>query len=141
MTDVLQEVLAANQAYAASFGDKGKLALPPARRFAAGVTEDVLRIRSHPLVPARIPIHGYIFEVKSGRLIEVEAATSAGTRAILSHRVETHPGGPGTLVASVTATPTATLAIQPAWVTGAADVVEHRGLPDYRHTGRRSAAV
>src|ERR1700712_1449600 len=31
---VLPEVLAANEAYAASFGDKGALALPPARRFA-----------------------------------------------------------------------------------------------------------
>ena len=31
---VLPEVLAANEAYAADFGDKGKLALPPARRFA-----------------------------------------------------------------------------------------------------------
>src|SRR5262245_194030 len=34
MDPVLQEVLAANEAYAASFGDKGKLAMPPARRFA-----------------------------------------------------------------------------------------------------------
>jgi len=34
MAPVLQEVLAANEAYAASFGDKGKLAMPPARRFA-----------------------------------------------------------------------------------------------------------
>jgi carbonic anhydrase len=31
---VLEEVVAANQAYAETFGDKGKLALPPARRFA-----------------------------------------------------------------------------------------------------------
>jgi carbonic anhydrase len=34
MAPVLQDVLAANEAYAASFGDKGKLAMPPARRFA-----------------------------------------------------------------------------------------------------------
>src|SRR6516165_8552640 len=34
MAPVLQQVLAANEAYAASFGDKGKLAMPPARRFA-----------------------------------------------------------------------------------------------------------
>lgn len=34
MARVLQEVLAANEAYAASFGDRGKLAMPPARRFA-----------------------------------------------------------------------------------------------------------
>ena len=34
MTKVLHEVLAANDAYAGAFGDKGKLPLPPARRFA-----------------------------------------------------------------------------------------------------------
>jgi len=34
MTKVLHEVLAANDAYAAAFGDKGKLPLPPARHFA-----------------------------------------------------------------------------------------------------------
>ncbi len=34
MSQILQEVLAANARYAASFGDKGKLAMPPARRFA-----------------------------------------------------------------------------------------------------------
>jgi len=34
MSDVLTQVLAANEAYAKAFGDKGKLAMPPARRFA-----------------------------------------------------------------------------------------------------------
>jgi carbonic anhydrase len=34
MSQILQEVLAANAQYAANFGDKGKLPLPPARRFA-----------------------------------------------------------------------------------------------------------
>jgi hypothetical protein len=34
MTKVLNEVLAANEAYARDFGEKGKLPLPPARRFA-----------------------------------------------------------------------------------------------------------
>jgi len=34
MSKVLDQVLAANREYAASFGDKGKLALPPARKFA-----------------------------------------------------------------------------------------------------------
>ena len=42
------------------------------------VLDDVLRIRSHPLVPSSIPIYGYIYDVKSGKLIEVEAATKAG---------------------------------------------------------------
>lgn len=190
MTTLLHEVLHANQAYAAGFGDKGSLALPPARRFAiltcmdarldpakyaglsegdahvirnaggrasddairsliishkllgtlewfvihhtdcgmelftddiisglleksletakvdasgwhdvgtgpgssAGryikwhtftnneksVVEDVERIRSHPLVPKNIPIYGYIYDVRSGRLVEVPQATTAG---------------------------------------------------------------
>jgi carbonic anhydrase len=34
MTKVHDEVLAANETYAAKFGDKAKLAMPPARRFA-----------------------------------------------------------------------------------------------------------
>ena len=42
------------------------------------VVDDVLRIRTHPLVPSSIPIYGYIYDVKSGQLIEVEAATKAG---------------------------------------------------------------
>ena len=190
MASVLSEVLSANEKYAASFGDKGKLALPPARQFAiltcmdarlhpskfaglaegdahvirnaggrasddairslaisykllgtkewfvihhtncgmelfsdevmsgllesslktavledtrwkdvgpgpgsvhgkyvkwltitnleASVVEDVQRIRSHPLVPGSIPIYGYIFDVKTGRLLEVKKATEAG---------------------------------------------------------------
>jgi carbonic anhydrase len=186
MSKVLQEVVAANQQYAADFGDKGKLAMPPARRFAiltcmdarldpakfAGLAEgdahvirnaggrasddairslvisykllgtrewfvihhtncgmefftddvmrgllanslepaaltdkgfqdvgkgpgsrageyvewltirdqeqsvrdDVQRIREHPLVPENIAIFGYIYDVKSGRLVEVPEA-------------------------------------------------------------------
>jgi carbonic anhydrase len=42
------------------------------------VTEDVLRIKNHPLVPKDIPIYGYIYDVKSGKLIEVPEATAAG---------------------------------------------------------------
>ena len=190
MSNVLQEVLAANASYAESFGDKANLALPPARHFAiltcmdarldpasyAGLAEgdahvirnaggrasddairslvisykllgtrewfvihhsncgmelftdevirdllsnsletasfdgehwhdhgkgpgasegqfidwltikdqpgsvltDVKRIRNHPLVPREIPIYGYIYDVKTGRLVEVPAATEAG---------------------------------------------------------------
>ena len=190
---VLPEVLAANEAYAADFGDKGQLALPPARQFAiltcmdarldpakyAGLAEgdahvirnaggrasddairslvisykllgtaewfvihhtdcgmefftdevirdllgksletaalgpdgfydvgkgpgspeaafidwltisdqtgsvrdDVQRIRNHPLVPAGIAIYGYVYDVKSGRLIEVPEARSIGRAA------------------------------------------------------------
>ncbi len=193
MSDILNEVLAANRAYADGFGDKGSLALPPARGFAvltcmdarldpakyAGLAEgdahvirnaggrasddairslvisykllgtreffvihhtdcgmqlftdevmrgllassletastddsgwhdtgagpgstegdyidflpfsdneksvvaDVQRIRSHPLVPGRIPIYGYIYDVKTGKLIEVPEATAIGRAA------------------------------------------------------------
>ena len=42
------------------------------------VVEDVRRIRGHPLVPARIPIYGYVYDVRTGRLIEVGEATEAG---------------------------------------------------------------
>lgn len=42
------------------------------------VVEDVLRIRNHSLVPANIPVYGYIYDVKSGNLIEVPEATQAG---------------------------------------------------------------
>ena len=190
MSRILDEVMAANQRYAATFGDKGKLALPPARRFAiltcmdarldparyaglaegdahvirnaggrasddairslvisykllgtkewlvihhtdcgmqlftdevigrlleqsletatidgegwhdhgigpgsvhghyikwhtisdleGSVVEDVTRIRSHPLVPGTIPIYGYLYDVGTGSMIEVKAATAAG---------------------------------------------------------------
>src|SRR3954462_6440169 len=39
------------------------------------VVDDVTRIRRHPLVPKTIPIYGYIYDVKTGRLVEVEDAT------------------------------------------------------------------
>jgi carbonic anhydrase len=190
MSDVLKQVLAANQSYSHNFGEKGKLALPPARHFAvltcmdarldpakyAGLAEgdahvirnaggrasddairslvisykllgtreffvihhtdcgmqfftsqgmrgllansletaelradgfhdvgrgpgsrageyiewltvadpqqavidDVSRIRNHPLIPPTIPIYGYIYDVKTGNLIEVEKATAVG---------------------------------------------------------------
>jgi carbonic anhydrase len=190
MSQILSEVIAANTRYSASFGDKGKLALPPARRFViltcmdarldpakfAGLAEgdahvirnaggrasddairslvisykllgtseffvihhtdcgmeffsnevirgllassletaeltaqgfrdvgkgpgsrageyiewltikdqrqavldDVARIRSHPLVPKSIPVYGFLYDVRSGKLIEVEGARIAG---------------------------------------------------------------
>src|ERR1700761_5624781 len=34
MSEILKEVLLANSSYSQAFGEKGKLALPPARRFA-----------------------------------------------------------------------------------------------------------
>jgi carbonic anhydrase len=43
------------------------------------VTADVTRIRNHPLVAPGIAIFGYIYDVTTGRLIEVESATAAGS--------------------------------------------------------------
>jgi carbonic anhydrase len=45
---------------------------------AQSVVEDVTRIRDHPLVPGRITIHGYIYDVTTGRLGEIPEATKAG---------------------------------------------------------------
>jgi carbonic anhydrase len=45
---------------------------------AGSVVDDVARIRNHPLVPGRIPIYGYIYDVTTGGLIEIPAATDAG---------------------------------------------------------------
>lgn len=45
------------------------------------VTEDVERIRHHPLVPKDVAIYGYIFDVKSGSLIEVPNANAVGKAA------------------------------------------------------------
>jgi carbonic anhydrase len=44
----------------------------------ASVVDDVRRIRGHPLVPKRIPIYGYIYNVRTGRLEEVKEATQVG---------------------------------------------------------------
>lgn len=51
------------------------------RDLAQSVVEDVQRIRQHPLVPKRIPIYGYIYDVATGRLMEVAEAMAAGRAA------------------------------------------------------------
>jgi carbonic anhydrase len=45
------------------------------------VLDDVARIRNHPLVPTSIPINGFIYDVHSGELVEVEGAQDAGKAA------------------------------------------------------------
>jgi len=45
------------------------------------VRDDVERIRQHPLVPASIAIYGYIYDVKTGKLLEVPEATAVGKAA------------------------------------------------------------
>jgi carbonic anhydrase len=51
------------------------------RNLEQSVIQDVAQIRSHALVPEHIAIYGYIYDVTSGRLSEVEEASRAG-RAI-----------------------------------------------------------
>jgi carbonic anhydrase len=42
------------------------------------VVEDVKRIRNHSLVPRDLPIYGYVYEIETGRLIEVAEASEVG---------------------------------------------------------------
>ncbi|MBW4469856.1 MAG: carbonic anhydrase [Stenomitos rutilans HA7619-LM2] len=42
------------------------------------VYDDVKRIRNHPLVPHQIPIYGFIYDVRTGKLTEVPEATEVG---------------------------------------------------------------
>ena len=48
---------------------------------AQSVVEDVKRIRSNSMVPSDIPIYGYIYDCKTGALLEVPEATAAGRAA------------------------------------------------------------
>jgi carbonic anhydrase len=48
---------------------------------AQAVIDDVERIRNHPLVPKSIPIYGFVYDVRSGKLIEVEGANAIGKAA------------------------------------------------------------
>ena len=45
---------------------------------AASVIQDVKRIHEHPLVVKTIPIHGYVYDVKTGRLNAVAGASVGG---------------------------------------------------------------
>lgn len=51
------------------------------RSIEGSVVEDVKRIRSHPLVPKNVPIYGYVYDVKTGKINEVADATAAGRAA------------------------------------------------------------
>jgi carbonic anhydrase len=48
---------------------------------AKAVIDDVERIRNHPLVPKSIPVYGFIYDVRSGKLTEVEGASTIGKAA------------------------------------------------------------
>lgn len=42
------------------------------------LVEDIDRIRNNPMVPPDIPIYGYMYDCKTGELIEIVEATNAG---------------------------------------------------------------
>jgi len=48
---------------------------------AQAVIDDVERIRNHPLIPKSIPIYGFVYDVRSGKLLEIEEATNVGQAA------------------------------------------------------------
>ncbi|MEY4364747.1 MAG: hypothetical protein RLZZ305_91 [Actinomycetota bacterium] len=87
MSGLLASSLETAQLGAGGFTDIGKGPGSPEGRYInwltiadaeGSVVEDVSRIRNHPLVPGNIPVYGYIYDVRSGRLVEVPAATKAG---------------------------------------------------------------
>jgi len=91
-TDDIMRGLLANSLETAALGDEGFYDVgtgpgsPVARNIAwltiadqaASVRDDVARIKAHPLVPGGIPVYGYIYDVATGRLVEVPEATAAG---------------------------------------------------------------
>lgn len=42
------------------------------------VVEDVKHIRGHPLIDPTVPVYGYYYDVRTGKLVEVPEATHAG---------------------------------------------------------------
>ena len=90
MADLLKSSLETASIDATGWHDTGKGPGSPEGRFinwltisdnAASVVEDVRRIKAHQLVPDYIPVYGYIYDCKSGRLVEVPEATAAGRPA------------------------------------------------------------
>ena len=87
MADLLNSSLETASIDASGWHDTGAGSGSPEGRYinwltisdnAASVVEDVKRIKAHPLVPSNIPVYGYIYDCKTGQLVEVPEATSAG---------------------------------------------------------------
>jgi carbonic anhydrase len=87
ISDLLASSLKTASVDATGWHDTGKGPGSPEGRYvkwltfsdnAQSVAEDVARIRQHPLVPSDIAIYGYIYDVTTGKLLEVPAATQAG---------------------------------------------------------------
>ena len=45
------------------------------------VIDDVKKVRNHPLVPKNIPVYGYLYDVRTGKLEEIKEATEIGKAA------------------------------------------------------------
>ena len=87
ITDLLSQSLETATVDANGWRDVGKGPGSPAGAsidwltftdLARSVVDDVQRTRDHPLVPRTIPIYGYIYDVRTGRLVEVPEATTIG---------------------------------------------------------------
>jgi carbonic anhydrase len=57
----------------------GVVASEPAHFYAfddleANVRQQMHRVKSHPWIPKHIPVRGFVYDVKTGRLTEVELA-------------------------------------------------------------------
>ena len=72
MYDLLEESLES-----AALGENGWYN-PEKEDLEQSVVDDVTYIRNHPLVSKHIPIYGYIYDCKTGKLIEVKEATEVG---------------------------------------------------------------
>ena len=72
---VTDELLANHERYAASF-DKGALPLPPAKKVAVDedVRQSIARIKASPFIPNQDSVRGFVYEVESGTLREVDAS-------------------------------------------------------------------
>jgi carbonic anhydrase len=87
MRDLLNSSLETAKLTSAGFSDVGKGPGSRAGEYIEWLTikdqkqavlDDVSRIRNHPLVPKSIPVYGFLYDVRSGKLLEVEGARAAG---------------------------------------------------------------
>jgi carbonic anhydrase len=87
MADLLSSSLETATIDASGWQDTGKGPGSPEGRYInwltiadnpSSVVEDVKRIKAHPLVPGYIRVYGYIYECKTGKLVEVAEATAVG---------------------------------------------------------------
>lgn len=58
--------------------DPGTMDFLPFEDAAASVIEDVRILRHHPLVSRSIPIYGYLYDIHTGKLTEIEEASREG---------------------------------------------------------------